>query len=176
MKKLVSLGVITAGLLVAQMSMAAPKSPDVNKAFNHHKGLYAEINGGGFFFSNDLFNINTHLSGFLLNGTVGYQFNSYFAIEAGYNQFFANRDSLGGVDVAIKGILPVGKRVSLSAKLGGMRFMPKAQDNNIYPYVGLGVAYAVTKNLDVTVQSDLLYIPWASTLMTTGGLTYHFGV
>ncbi|OGT35683.1 MAG: hypothetical protein A3F11_07190 [Gammaproteobacteria bacterium RIFCSPHIGHO2_12_FULL_37_14] len=77
-------------------------------------------------------------TGFAWNGNVGYQFNSYFALESGYTQFadvlanspipgissgmlaVENKDNYG-IDLLAKGILPINQKFNVFAKAGVMR-------------------------------------------------------
>src|SRR3990167_109154 len=78
-------------------------------------------------------------TGFAWNGNVGYQFNSYFALESGYTQFadvnanspiaggtlaVMNKDNYG-IDLLAKGILPINQKFNVFAKAGMMRLHTK---------------------------------------------------
>lgn len=109
--------------------------------------------------------------GFGLRGLVGYQFNKYFAAEAGITKF-ARAEGRGlnyaggtlnnngyinehAFDLTAKGILPIVNRISLYAKLGAAYLMSStnvdtvfSKDHNIVrPWLGAGISFDVTKHL-----------------------------
>lgn len=113
------------------------------------------------------------------NATLGYQFNSYFALEAGYtkysnvkasgsNDFFSTWNTtakLSSYNLALKVMYPVASNFDVFAKAGAawMHYNQTAtmagvdqtfttKFNKITPLVGLGMDYYLTNNLAVTAQ------------------------
>lgn len=107
----------------------------------------------------------------------GYNFNANFAVEAGYKDFgkltFGSADDAGttlSMDarfmyVAAKGTVPLGESWSVFGKLGAAngrtRYMESGGPENdkltakrTSPYVGIGVAYLVSKNIALTVELE----------------------
>lgn len=108
--------------------------------------------------------------GFGLRGLAGYQFNKYFAGEAGVTKFprakgrglnyaGGTRNNNGYIDahafdLTAKGVLPIVNRISLYAKLGAAYLMTKTNVNMIFsknrnvvrPWLGAGISFDVTKH------------------------------
>jgi hypothetical protein len=132
-------------------------------------GYYVD---GGLGFANSNVNIlgdsYPYSNGFAGVVFFGYQFNSYFATEAGYN-YASPGYSL--FPLAIKGILPLGadKRFKLFGKLG-----PTLTNSSVEPFLGLGAGYAVTPNLDVAIEMNGTTTPSSGMSSTTINCIYHF--
>ncbi|MGD9153754.1 MAG: outer membrane beta-barrel protein [Gammaproteobacteria bacterium] len=108
--------------------------------------------------------------GFGFRGLVGYQFNKYFAGEAGFTKFARAKgrglNYAGGTnnnnghidehafDLTAKGIWPIVNRISLYAKLGIAYLMTRTNVSTIFskdrdvvrPWLGAGVSFDVTKH------------------------------
>lgn len=108
-----------------------------------------------------------NLSGFAWNGNLGYQFNQYLALESGYTHFHditvpgAGKLDTQGVDLLVKGILPINSQFNVFAKAGAMDIFTKALNTNntsagrrsrITPEFGIGTSYNVTRNVALTLQ------------------------
>lgn len=117
--------------------------------------------------------------GFAYNGDIGYQFNTYFGLELGYNHF-ANEthlstwrtDSLSNYsgDIALKATLPVADRWSLFGKAGLAYVHHEAEYFHIAngntnltlplngsisgpaPYLAAGASYELSQHLDLNAQ------------------------
>ena len=119
-------------------------------------------------------------TGFAWNGNVGYQFNSYFALESGYTQFadvnanspiaggtlaVANKENYG-IDLLAKGILPINQKFNVFAKAGMMRLHTKQITSRLVfpdssttattvryvPEFGVGTSYNLTHSVALTLQ------------------------
>ena len=175
--------------VITLMAASASAQTESGQAYNRHTGFYASGNVGVTvgaipdFFSND----NSYLfeaGGIGVNGGVGYQFNSYFAPELGvtYFRFPGNNNNSDDFNLllgyaALKGILPLGDRFNINAKLGvsGAKELGSDEKSNVLPYMGLGMGFALTSNLDfdVGIQGTTFW-GLANFGLISGGLTYHF--
>src|SRR3990167_5970042 len=145
-------------------------------------------------------------TGFAWNGNLGYQFNKYIALETGYTQFpnlkFTFNSSGGnisettkiyGIDLLVKGILPINNKFSLFAMAGAMYFhtASTAITTGVYylnrsdyngttstyrPEVGLGAAYNLTKNVALSLQGITALDGSNSTYTGYTGLSYKFNM
>ncbi len=107
----------------------------------------------------------------------GYNFNANFGVEAGYKNYgkltygpVTDAGSTLSMDarfmyVAAKGTIPLGESWSVFGKLGAAngrtRYMEKGGQENATltakrtsPYVGIGAAYLVSKNIALTVELE----------------------
>lgn len=145
---------------------------------------------------------NNVLPGGILRPIIGYRFNDYLALEAGYNDienenrngnayWGPDRLRIYSYDLAGKAILPFDTGFSLFAK-GGLAFThqyvynvvlaggtPIANDttNRMQPLVGAGVSYNITKNLATEFYASYNF-PSGSIggiEMIGLGVTYTFG-
>ncbi|MBN1684897.1 MAG: outer membrane beta-barrel protein [Gammaproteobacteria bacterium] len=136
-------------------------------------------------------------TGFVWNVDAGYKVNKNLGIEAGYTQYNKQKYTVKGlspdyyirgtdsytIDLALKGILPLQEGFSLFAKVGPGYAHQKWSDNlgdsdayhKVVAYGAIGAGYAVTPNLELTVQgagstknSDNVPARWS----VTGGATY----
>ncbi len=155
----------------------------------HDAGAYAEVNLGWADASqmpDSLFepSVTVHASGPGANANLGYQFNRFFAAEAGYT-YYAKDINLSLGDAAVKGILPVGDNFSLFAKLGGsyvggsLALYAKGKAPGASVFYGAGAAYAITPALDINLQyqgasNDFLPGGVVTVGLVSAGLTYHF--
>ena len=171
MKKLVvsvvgAVALTTAGMAAANHSMAAS---DQSFSSNSARGVYVGGNVGyGKFDQKNSGLPAKDLRGFTWNADLGYQFNKYAALEAGYTQFHTIKvntpagkvnNTLYGVSLLAKGILPVSEQFDLFAKAGAMDLYAKSTTGStisrrarIVPAFGLGTSYHVTKNVSFDVQ------------------------
>jgi hypothetical protein len=114
-----------------------------------------------------------HSSGFAIRGLVGYLFNQYFGVEAGYTHFDDTKGSdlnysdgtrnksgyikQNAVDLMAKGILPVSRAISFYLKLGAAYVYSDVKVNGLFstshsgvkPAGALGVAFNATKHFVV---------------------------
>ena len=148
-------------------------------AWNQHNGSYAELNIGtnayylGILSSHGAFG-GGGLIGEGWSGDLGYNFTNTFALEAGFMQNFVDfnldRGALNTPYATTRFSLPLGERFSLIGKLGAMA--PQAAI--VLPYTGIGVSYAVTKNVDLNLQYQGAIYGIAGAGLAGVGLTYHF--
>ena len=130
-----------------------------------------------------------------LSGNVngGYQFNRYFALEAGgawfqrySNSHFLAKDNYA-IDIAAKGILPITHGLSIYGKLGGALehsflvetsplFAYSTDAHRIVPMAGAGIAYNITPHFGVNIQTEDFFGYRSSPLLMsyTGGISYIF--
>lgn len=145
---------------------------------------------------------NPNNSGFAWNANLGYQFSQYFAIESGYTQFanvnesgtffnlpYTAKNKYYGIDLLLKGILPVTQNFNLFAKLGVMYFSAQRtlqsftghpligflnQTTTQYnPEVGVGASYDVTQHIAITAQGIGTFMNY-TTYAGYGGLSFKF--
>lgn len=172
MKKIITTSLAAAALLGTTLALAG--GPEPSTEYNKHTGAYVEAGAGATLYHVDLFVEDQGVSGFGANAAVGYQFNPYVALEAGYFMVTPDNTSvLSAPNVSVKGILPIGNRFSLFAKLGAVGLFAKGQSAGA-PFAGVGMGVALTKNLDITVQVQGAIFAWAQVGVATAGLTYHF--
>lgn len=145
-------------------------------------GWYIEGNVGSSKTSNLSFGSGSSFNstGFGWNANIGYKFMPFFAAEAGYTQYAtlkikipsgtqAGQDKQYAIDLAGKGILPIGETgAELFAKIGAARVSSKITVNNALAassigliatnhtatgyYVGFGAAYSVMPALPINIQ------------------------
>lgn len=151
------------------------------QSYNKYTGFYVAGNVGAIADreSVDLFSIHvTHASigGYGLNGIVGYQFNPYLAPEVGVSYYRRYGEEVMVYDAALKGILPLGQRFNINGKLGAGLYSSHNESETV-PYLGAGVGYAVTPNLDIDLNIQGSYIDFgiasAGLALVGGGITYH---
>lgn len=123
--------------------------------------------------------------GFAWSANLGYMFNQYVGLEAGYQTFGESKahmsvtsagtpvtvtDSLNGFDAAVKGVLPVNNTFDVFAKAGvidmhldptlsvGAESVSRTKHVSTWmPMIGAGVAYNVNSNVAVTAQDDYAF-------------------
>ena len=198
MKKVIVSFVSATALASISMAMAGGMTSTVasdDQASNNPAGVY--ISGDlGYGSVNNYFR-STDFTGaaprsfkngaFAWAANLGYQFNPYVALEAGYMTFgqakvsvtptsgagFTNTVSFGGFDGVVKGMLPIGNAFSLFAKAGAIDMHATgvlthsaagytlggthAHGNTWMPLAGAGAAYNVNSNVAVTVEDDYAF-------------------
>ena len=115
--------------------------------------------------------------GFAWNADLGFQFNRYIAIEAGYISFgeananttvsiyefpITAQDSFGGLDIMAKGILPLANHISIFGKVGAADMNDNFTASGAFyrsetgitwtPLIGLGLSYQANRNLSLNLQ------------------------
>lgn len=150
-------------------------------------GFYLDANLGYGKVNEKATQVKTDNKGLMYNFDGGYQFNKNLGLEAGYTHFndvkvgnvrFAKNNY--SVDVAVKGILPLGDHFNLFAKAGIARVSTEALTtqslmglrnttgisninlpnnktaggvhNKILPYLGAGVGYSFNQHVSLDVQ------------------------
>jgi OmpA-OmpF porin, OOP family len=131
--------------------------------------------------SNGISSSNVDNNGIGWGGLVGYQFNSYFALEAGYLGADGMKISdpnglpidenldMRAVDLLVKGILPINDRVNIYGKVGAasvrattsydIRWMTidtpalvTSQTTETKPVIGVGVSWDITPHLPLDIS------------------------
>lgn len=71
--------------------------------------------------------------------------------------------------------MPLGEQVKLFAKIGGAYSFANTEENGAPGiFSGAGIGYAFNQHIETTVQYVGLTIPFFSTHIIAGGITYHF--
>ncbi|HTM64103.1 MAG TPA: outer membrane beta-barrel protein [Gammaproteobacteria bacterium] len=164
------------GLSVAAISSAAAGSVDM-------KGLYVDGSVGVNFTSYSFSSIHsTTFSKAGINVNAGYKVNDYLAPEIGYTYYGIG---LNGVDVALKGMIPLNVGTygaSIFGKVGAAHLFTTSGGSSSVtdPMLGAGFAVGVSKNVDWTVQANAVIDSFSnysySTIgLVSTGLTYNFG-
>lgn len=148
-------------------------------------------------------NLGAH-NAFGWNALVGYSFNKYFAVEAGWQDFGTNKDvkqtgvsegqqvKVRGATLGLVGTLPLNDNWFLTGEAGAIQYHiahtiktgQYVSDNDTAPYAGVGIGYNITDNLAVAAKYRYFHgldeNQWNTADMnaqTVGvQLTYRFGV
>jgi hypothetical protein len=175
---------------------------EVPQPWNRHQGFYVEGDAGTNLVylgvvAGEWAEAPAKTGGFAWHVAGGYAFNEHHALEAGFMQNYAWYDTEAGEEkhtvsahanvayAAWRPTLPIKDRVSVFGKLGLMYvWVPGvAADNTevevngaslMAPYTGIGVSYAVTPQIELSVQYQGAIYVIAGAGAVTGGLTYHF--
>ena len=141
----------------------------------------------------DGFNVDTDSTAFRL--TVGWQFNDYVALEAGYHNFgrFEQTFDVGGApaEISLKadgftlgatGSLPLGERFALFGRAGAFFWdgdadingvsQARPEDTNLF--LGIGLAWHLTDKLDVTGDWTRYELEDTESDVASIGLRYRF--
>lgn len=142
----------------------------------HESGAYLDLNAGVTYETIYLWGYHYDAFGNVgLNTNLGYQFNRYFAAEAGYTAYEED-GVLNNIDLAIKGILPISEGehpVSLFGKIGPA-YLFKGGDSTGALLVGIGGAYQMTDKVDFTLQAQGVTQGFFSLGLLSAGISYHF--
>ena len=204
------------GCAILENAVAAAQNGAVNASTSAHRGIYIDGNGGWGYINVNSNSYVDPLTGapatsvtnnsFAWSADAGYQFNKNIGIEAGYISFGTSRanttyssmkDTFGGFDAMLKGILPVNDRCGFLIKIGAADINDdgsatvgsvSGQGNGSAwtPLLGLGTFYEFTRGFTVNLQDIYsvktnytkdnlnLAIPDLNALML--GLSYKFSV
>lgn len=158
-------------------SVFAASSTSSSAPAPHGSGAYIEGNVGTQFATVSVWDRTYSAFGSVgFNLNAGYQWNKYFGTEAGYTLYGVGNDSINGVDLALKGIIPftVGNsNLSVFGKLGASHVFTSGY-NDTLPMVGAGVSYGLTSKVDLNVQAQTLLGGFYTFGLASVGLTYHF--
>jgi len=149
MKKLSRLALATA----CSLAISLPTFAD----YTQETGIYGDALAGYGKVNVDGYNIDGKNKGFNGNLDLGYKFNKYIGVEAGYNYFrkIADENSYS-YDAAVKGILPIeGTCFELFAKAGVAQAHALGKYDAKTRTVALGAvgaSYWLTQNVGLTVQ------------------------
>jgi hypothetical protein len=148
--------------------------------WNQHTGSYMELNvGTNAYYAGILSSRGAVGGGGMVgvgwSGALGYNFTPAFALEAGFMQNFVdfnlNHGNLNTPYATTKLTVPLGDRFSFIGKIGAMA--PQAAI--LLPFTGVGVSYAMTKNVDFNLQYQGAVYGIAGAGLAGVGFTYHFG-
>jgi len=183
--------------LVTQLALAGEAQDE--QPWNRHEGPYAEMNlGTGFAYLGLLsgtagiaedYNASTYgINGFSWVGALGYSFTPHHAAEGGFGQWYADFEDVDHYDedvstnlnfgyLAWRGTLPIKDRFAVFVKLGGMLISipdTSADEWLLRPFTGIGMSYAVTPELELSVQyQGAVYAIYGAGALTAGA-TYRF--
>jgi OmpA-OmpF porin, OOP family len=125
---------------------------------------------------------------------AGYEFNRYFAVEAGYADTGTQRDDLNGLDVrlsaegfhaALLAKLPLGRGIAPYAKLGYVVYDSKAtlsaegdsisgSENEDDPLYGLGCEFALGRRLKLRAEYEYIDVAGSDFDIVSLVATFHF--
>lgn len=185
---------ITFLMLGLAHSAAGMAADFADQAWNRHKGVYADANVGTnvayLAISTNEVDPDARIRGFGWNAAGGYAWSRFFGLEGGFMQNYIKftdeetQDSayhhINVSYLAAKFTLPVGKRLSVIGKVGAMKPRPagpiEEEDwpDTVLPYLGIGAGFAVTPNLDITIQYQGALYGVVGAGLLGAGLTYHF--
>ncbi len=147
------------------------------------KGVYIEGNLGIGLVNEEFLKSNTGVAG---NAAVGYKFCKNIAAEVGVG-FYPNKKKVNSnnnvVDIAIVGLMPSDNGFVAFGKLGLAMASSKPFDRNsstgkFTAIIGAGLGYAVTYNLQVSLQGNAVLVNRGSGVpkmyMLTLGASYIF--
>lgn len=158
-------------------------------------GVYVAASVGQAELSEDFdgFDVDTDSTAFRV--TLGWRFNDYFAIDAGYNnfgRFDQSFDTDGAItEVSLKadgftfggvGTLPVGERLSLFARAGVFFWDGDADINSVTAatpedtnlYFSAGARFALTERLSAMVDGSRYELGGTSSTVVSVGLEFRF--
>jgi len=197
MKKIVTLTTLAATVCTCAVFAGGAET---NVSYHRQTGPWVEANAGSNLFylgimGNDIKASKAGMIGWGWNANAGYNFTPYIGLEGGYTQLrtkwrakSANTDTMyidANVDMpygAFRFTIPMGDRFALLGKLGAMYLSAIGSSQGytaespkvVVPYTGVGASYAITKNLDFSVQYQGAMYFVAGAGLLSGGLAYHF--
>jgi opacity protein-like surface antigen len=196
MKKLLFITIAPLSVLSLNVALAntAKPQPEPSAPWNEHTGFYAEINGGSNFYAGILPTSEGTFSsagfqGVGWNANLGYFFTHHFALEGGSMQNYAKLDFDEGDNLSghlnipyltTRFNVPIGDKFSFVAKAGLMAVWATDDENHentatlVLPFTGIGLSYALTPNLETSVQYQGAVYGVVNLGLVSAGLTYHF--
>ena len=204
------------GCAILENAVAAAQNGAINVSTSAHRGIYIDGNGGWGYInvnSNDYSDpftgapaTSVNNNSFAWSADAGFQFNKNIGIEEGYisfgtaranTTFSSQKDTFGGFDAMLKGILPVNNRCGFLIKIGAadmnddgsatvVGVSGQGDGSTWTPLFGLGTFYEFTPGFTVNLQDIYsvktnytkdnlnLAIPDLNALML--GLSYKFSV
>lgn len=148
-------------------------------SYNRHVGPYIGFNAGtNLFIATDEEITMTEAVGMGWSTEVGYNFKSYFGLEAGFIQTYIKTydGDYGHADVpylAARFTIPMSNRFSFIGKVGSMEGIV-TRDKIVLPYVSVGLSYALTPSLDLETQYQGAVYGLVNVGLIGAGLVYHF--
>lgn len=171
---------------LAAFSLIISFSAFANKAtLNEYMGNYAEINLGTNLYywgiaSSKGSGSNAGVVGMGWNAAFGHFITPRFGLEAGLMQNYAsanldnkNNSHLNVPYATTRFNLPINDRYSFIGKLG-LGYAFSGGFGVVIPYTGVGLSYAVNKNIDITAQYQGLVLGIVGAGLLSLGVTYHF--
>lgn len=188
MKKVVIGFVGAVALATAGMAAAATDGMAASSSNNDASGIFVSGNLGYGSIGVKKSNFNDPITnaaptkfsntGLAWAANLGYQFNRYFAVEAGYLDFggdkvtgtyngnsLTQKDTFGGFNATLKGILPINNQFNVFAKAGMIDMHWHESGSNstnilngvgsvskLVPLLSIGAAYNVNSNVALTLQ------------------------
>lgn len=168
------LRLLTAASLFALAPTLALASPTSS-------GIYLGANFGGTYANvADIFDdgSTTTTGGFGANANLGYQFNNWFGVEGGFSIYtdlgLFNKNLYSG-HLAGKLMIPFTDRFNIFFKLGAAIIGAESQSQTFGAlFFAGGLAFAVTNQLDILVQTSGVTQGLFTVGLYSAGLTYHF--
>jgi len=167
MKRMFKFLALTACLLISTVTFASPTT----------HGVYVEATGGFVYINENLIGDFTESGGFGWNTNLGFQFMKWLALDGGFSMYdMAGASNAYSAHIAAKAILAFTDRFNIFIKLGpGVMFSSESGvDSAGGLFYALGVSLALSKQLDLTVQTSGVTQLVDTVGLVSGGLTYHF--
>ncbi len=187
--------VLAAFLFSTQLALADDaQQAQQDQQWNRHQGFYLEANGGTNLYylailTSEFDGSHSGFNGGGWSAAVGYNWRPIFAAEVGFMQnymkFEEDDDEDNDISThtnvlygAARFDVPIGDRFAFIAKLGLMIPTIAADDvedpSLLLPFIGVGSSYAITPNIDFSLQYQGAVYVIAGAGLFSGGLTYHF--
>jgi hypothetical protein len=180
-------------LSVLLLVASAVSAGEGTQQWNRHEGPYAEVNVGTNLYYLGAFSSagdasDAGFQGFGWTAAAGYAFTPNHAIEGGFMQNYLDFEVEEDSDTEVsthtnivyltwRGTVPIRDRFAFFGKLGGMLASVPDTDESawvILPFTGLGVSYAMTPAVDLSVQYQGAVYGIVGGGALTVGATYHF--
>lgn len=153
-------------------------------AMNQHTGTFAEMNVGTNLYYLGVASTSgstggAGVIGAAVSAALGYNFTPGFGLEGGIIQDEVDVNNGSSVTVpyfTTRFTVPMGERFSFIGKLGLMAPVVPDEGAFILPYTGIGISYAMTKNVDLSLQYQGAVYGIAGAGIAGLGLTYHFNM
>lgn len=170
--------------------------------WNEHTGAYIEGTFGSNLayvaFSTSITDSNGNvvqeggsgLYGYGLSTAIGYNFTTVHAIEAGFihsdlNEYDDNNKSYKTLSIpylTARFNIPIADKLTLITKAGLMFLSATYSESDgsevtaglLAPFMGVGLGYAITENIDINMQYQGITIIVAGAGLLSAGVTYHF--
>jgi len=127
------------------------------------------------------FNSNFNYSNSLaLGANAGYNFNRFFGIEGGLTHVWVNNyinDTMGILDVAVKGSIPLGKIFSIYGRAGlaGYSYYATTPKSGVPSGTSVGLLYGVGASWNLSRHWSLRAEDWSVTGIPSVGQIVQFG-
>lgn len=174
----------TVSVLATQIVLADESVP---MAHSHKWTYYTEANiGPNLYYGPGGSSLTSGLQGYGYNINAGYSYSDVSSVEVGFMQNYATYEKDGDTHdgritapyAAFRFNTPISRQFSLFTKLGIMFAKVNLDEDTSFiplPYTGIGLGYALTNNLDISIQYQGAVYVIAGAGLLSGGLSYHFG-